>query len=52
MWVVLGVLLFLILGFLPFLLFCGDAIADWIEAKAEEIRARAEKLRQENEERK
>ena len=45
MWVALSILVFLFFGFLPFLLFCGDAIVDWIKAKAEEIRARAERIR-------
>ena len=44
---------FLIIIFLSFVLFAPmtifeHAISDWIEAKADEIRARAEKIRKEN----
>ena len=34
--------------FLPIITFEYDAISNWIEAKADEIRARAEKIRKEN----
>ncbi len=45
MWVALSIFILLIFGFLPFIGICNDAFADYIHAKADEIRARAEKIR-------
>ena len=45
MWVALSIFILLILGFIPFISICNDALADYIHAKADEIHARAEKIR-------